>query len=103
MFELKYYESVIELIREGSYDICTPLDIDGLYVMAQNVKKGGRCYYGWCKALLLRCHELEKKLIAGYKNYRYMEQLFILAILSEILEALCKWFATMSTPRPLLD
>jgi hypothetical protein len=95
MFELRYYEAIIELIYQGAYDICTPVNTDELQAMARKIKRagGGRCYKGWCKALLLRCQALEVKLLGSYKNYRYMEQLMVLAALIEILEELYEGFS----------
>jgi len=92
MFELRYYETIIELIYEGAYDICTPVDVDGLYAMAGKVKQAGRCYKGWCEVLLLRCQVLEVGFIGSFRNYRYTEQLIVLAVLIEILEELHEEF-----------
>lgn len=92
MFELKYYGAIIETIHQGAYDICTPVDTDKLYKMAEKVKKAGRSYRGWCAALLGRCKALETKLLGGFKNYRYIEQLIVLAVLIEILEELHDWY-----------
>ncbi|SMC43877.1 hypothetical protein [Pedobacter africanus] len=92
MFELKYYEAIIETIHQGAYDICTPVDTDELYKLARRVKKAGRCYKEWCGALLLRCKDLEAGLLGSFRNYRYMEQLIVLAVLIEILNELYEGF-----------
>lgn len=92
MFELRYYEAIIETIQQGAYDICTPVDTDELYKMAGRIGRAGRCYKGWCSALLLRCKELEAGLLGSYKNHRYIEELMVLAALIEILETLYEGF-----------
>ncbi|SMC88708.1 hypothetical protein [Pedobacter africanus] len=94
MFELRYYEAIIELIYQGAYDICTPVNTDELQAMARKIKRAGagRCYKGWCKALILRCKELEAGLLGSYKNHRYIEELMVLAALIEILETLYEGF-----------
>jgi hypothetical protein len=93
MFELRYYGAIIEVIRQGAYEICTPVDIDRLYKMAGKIKKAGKCYAGWCKCLLKRSRALEKMLLGSFRNYRYIEQLIVLAALIEILEELYEWFS----------
>ena len=92
MFELRYYGAIIEVIRQGAYEICTPVDVDRLYKMAGKVKQAGRCYAGWCKCLLKRSRALERMLLGSFRNYRYMEQLIVLAALIEILEELHDWY-----------